>query len=163
MKYCPLCRSDLQHRRIDGASRLACSAAGCGFVHWKNPTPVVAGLVRWEGHYVLARNASWPPGMFSLVTGFLESGETPEAAAMREVEEELGLHAAQAHFVGHFAREESNQLIIAFAVDAHGTLAPNHEIAEVRALTPGELKAYDFGWLQLSCDVVSRWLRMSGG
>jgi NADH pyrophosphatase NudC (nudix superfamily) len=47
-----------------------------------NPVPVVAALIEYQGKIVLARNAQWPEGMFSLVTGYLEKHETPEDAVV---------------------------------------------------------------------------------
>lgn len=161
MKYCPLCRSDLVSLPMDGAVRLACSAPQCSFVHWNNPTPVVAGLVRWQGQYVLARNAAWPPGMFSLITGFLEQGEAPESAILREAEEELGLVGHACRFIGHFAFPEFNQLIIAFAVEAEGQMVLNDEIAEVTLVAQDRLADFDFGRLELTRQIVARWLDLS--
>ena len=65
----------------------------CGYVHWNNPLPVVAAIVEYEGKILLARNAAWPEGMFALITGFLENGETPEEGIAREVLEETSLQA----------------------------------------------------------------------
>ena len=57
---------------------MACPDTSCGYVHWDNPLPVVAAIVEYEGRILLARNAAWQEGMFALITGFLENGETPE-------------------------------------------------------------------------------------
>lgn len=159
MKYCPLCQSDLVNRPVEGEIRLACSSQQCKFVHWNNPIPVVAGLVRCNGQYILARNASWPPGMFSMITGFLEHGESPESAILRETEEELGLTGHECKFIGHFALPEFNQLIIAFAVEAYGHVKLNEEIAEVQLVAHDQLATFDFGCLELTNTVVSRWLK----
>lgn len=159
MKYCPLCRSDLESRRVDGVVRLACSSVECQFVSWNNPIPVVAGLVRNGGQYVLARNATWPQGMFSMITGFLEQAESPESAILRETEEELGLHATSCSFIGHYPHPRFNQLIIAYAVEAEGEVALNDEIAEVRRVSPEQLVTYDFGRLGLIRTIVSHWLQ----
>lgn len=70
MKFCPQCQAALAPRHIDGRERLACSSSNCGFVFWANPTPVAAGLVIHEDKFLLARNAQWPPGRYSLITGF---------------------------------------------------------------------------------------------
>ncbi|HRC61208.1 MAG TPA: NUDIX domain-containing protein [Candidatus Propionivibrio aalborgensis] len=158
MKYCPLCRSDLENRPVDGVVRLACSSVECQFVSWNNPIPVVAGLVRHEGQYLLARNATWPQGMFSMITGFLEQGESPESAILRETEEELGLKGSECKFIGHYAHPRFNQLIIAFAVEASGDVKLNDEIAEVRMVSPEELATYDFGRLGLIRTIVTHWL-----
>ena len=147
-------------RVIDGVGRLACSSSECGFVHWNNPIPVVAGIIQYEGKYIIARNAKWPSGMFSMVTGFLEKGEAPEQAILRETHEELGLLGESVEFIGHYAFLEFNQLVMAFAVKAHGNLAPRDEIAEVKVLSKSELETYDFGRLKLTSKIVAQWLSM---
>src|SRR5262245_2050617 len=139
MKYCPLCRSELGYRSIDGRTRLGCPAAGCRFVHWDNPIPVVASLVRLSDSYVLARNVSWPAGLFSFLTGFIESGESPESAAVRETQEELGVQARGTHLIGHFPLAQLNQLVIAYEVRATGELKLGDEIAEAKVVSPTEL------------------------
>lgn len=101
MKYCPECTNALTPKPIDGAERMACTSPQCGFVHWDNPVPVVAALIEYQGKIVLARNAQWPKGMFSLVTGYLEKNETPENAVIREIKEELGPGGASHKFIGH--------------------------------------------------------------
>lgn len=158
--FCPHCAARLENREIDGRSRLACSAA-CGYVNWNNPTPVVAGLVQLidqdsQGEiFVLARNAAWPTGMFSLITGFLEQGEQPEQAIAREAQEELGVHCPEVRFLGHFSLPQFNQLIIAYHLRTAGPLAPGAEIAETRILSRETLAAYDFGQLELTTHIVA--------
>ena len=75
--------------------------------------------------------------MFSFITGFLEHGDSPESAILRETEEELGLMCHECKFIGHFAFAEFNQLIIAFAVEAYGNIKLNEEIAEVKLVAHG--------------------------
>jgi NAD+ diphosphatase len=159
MKYCPLCRSELRQRDIDGRIRLGCSATECRFVHWGNPIPVVASLVRLADSYVLARNANWPAGLFSVLTGFIENGEAPESAAARETLEELGVRARSTHLIGHFPLAQLNQLIIAYEVRAAGELTLGDEIAEVKVVSPTELATVDFGPLRLTSEIVSSWLQ----
>ncbi len=158
LTYCPLCRSSLAEKDVDGMQRLACAAPPCPFVHWNNPVPVVAGLVRHEGRYLLARNASWPQGAFSVITGFLENGESPDEAILRETREELGLTGSGCRFIGHFSLPAFNQLIIAFLVEAGGTLQLNEEIAEVRSVSRDQLASFDFGRFALTRALVDRHL-----
>jgi NADH pyrophosphatase NudC (nudix superfamily) len=133
----------------------------CRFVHWNNPTPVVAALVQINDVYILARNAAWPAGVFSLLTGFLEEGETPESGVAREVVEELGLEVRHVQFIGHFSFREHNQLIIAFACQAKGPLKLGDEVSETRRVPRDELAGYDFGPLRLTREIVTRWLGVS--
>ena len=90
-KFCPRCGSALVTREHHGKSRKLCEATGCGFVHWGNPTPVVAAIIEHEGQMLLARGKNWPEKMFALVTGFLEAAESPQQGVLREVKEEVGL------------------------------------------------------------------------
>jgi NADH pyrophosphatase NudC (nudix superfamily) len=158
MKYCPYCRQELEARLIDGRSRLACPASACTFVYWNNPVPVVAAVVEWNNQCVLARNAKWPPNVFSLITGFLDECEDPGSAAAREVREELALEVTSLEFLGHFPLPQLNQLVIAYAVRAEGQLATSEEIAEAKLVPLSELLGFDFGPLELTRAIVAEWL-----
>ena len=73
----------------DAGYRRHCEA--CGSDHFPRTDPVVIIVVRREGHILLGRQSSWQPGMYSALAGFMEPGETIEAAARREVFEEAGV------------------------------------------------------------------------
>lgn len=158
-KYCPLCASLLDEISIDGASRLVCANQRCQYVYWQNPTPVVAALVELQEDYVLARNAAWPFGVFSLITGFLEKAEAPEHAVIREVKEELNLDANIEQFIGHYTYTQKNQLIIAYALKADGEINTNEEIAEVKRVPKAALNLEMFRKLTVTQAIVSDWLR----
>jgi NADH pyrophosphatase NudC (nudix superfamily) len=158
MKYCPKCASELSKKNIDGAERTVCNKQDCGFVFWDNPIPVVAAVVEYNDSIVLARNAQWPQGMFSMITGYLERDESPENAVLREVKEEIGLDGQLQGFVGHYPFPGKNQLILAFAVSGSGTIELNHEIAEVKLLPKNELQPKQFGRFQLTARIVQDWL-----
>ncbi|HPC46779.1 MAG TPA: NUDIX domain-containing protein [Deltaproteobacteria bacterium] len=143
--FCPRCTNRLALTTVDGRDRLCCPSESCGYVHWDNPVPVVAALVVVDGMVALVRNKSWPSGMFGLVTGFLERGETPQAAVLREVEEELGLRGTLAGFVGCYSFFEMNQLILAFHVEASGTPVLGDELVEYRLVPPDRLRPWPFG------------------
>lgn len=157
MKYCPHCKSLLELQLVDGTKRLVCLNEICGFVHWDNPVPVVAALVLYQGHYLIARHAGWPNGLFSVMTGYLERSETPEQAVVREVLEELGVTGQVTRPIGNYAFIEKNQLILAYEVVASGTLAVNHELVELKHLLPAELAEYDFGPLIITQALVKDW------
>jgi NAD+ diphosphatase len=144
-RFCPCCGHGLESMEMGGRERLACPAAGCGFVHWGNPTPVVAALIERDGAIVLARNQAWPEKVFALVAGFLEAGESPEQGALREVREELGLEGEIAAFIGVYPFHHRNELILAYHVRAHGEITLGEEIAEVRHVPPEKLRAWPFG------------------
>ena len=143
-RFCPRCAAALVAGDEGGRQRLVCQA-GCGFVHWDNPAPVVAALVEYDGRVVLARNRAWAPGAFGLITGFLEGDEDPAAGAAREVREELGLVAEMATLIGVYPFARRHEVLIAYHLTAHGEIRLNEEIAEFRLIAPEKLKPWDFG------------------
>lgn len=148
--FCPMCAAPLEARAEaegDGAearARLACSKA-CGFVHYGNPLPVVAAIVEHDDAVVLVRSHGWPDGMFGLVTGFLERGETPEDGVLREVREELGVSATLVGLVGAYAFEPKNELIVAYHVRITETPRLGAELAGMKAVPIAKLRPWPFG------------------
>ena len=145
MKYCPLCKSLLTNKIIEGVERLACSFETCTYVFYNNPTPVVAAIIEYDGKIVLGRKKGWPEFMFGVVAGFLEKGETPEQAVLREVEEEVGLKGEIAEFIGHYSFFMANQLILAFHVKAQGTITIGSELDAVKLVLPEEITPWPYG------------------
>jgi NAD+ diphosphatase len=111
-----MCRSELTEETRGGRQRLGCVQPDCRFVHWDNPIPVVAAIVEREERIVLVRSHGWPQTWYALVTGFLEANETPEAAVLREVEEEIGIPAELGEYVGAYPFELLNQIIFVYHV-----------------------------------------------
>ena len=67
------------------------SCPACRTLHFPRTDPVVIMLVTRGNSVLLGRSPAWPEGMFSLLAGFVEPGETIEAAVRREVHEETGV------------------------------------------------------------------------
>lgn len=156
-RFCPLCGTELAPRPVDGRTRPACTSDSCDFVYWNNPVPVVAAIIELEGGVLLVRSAGWPEKMFGLVTGFLESGETPEEGVVREVREETGLAADEVRFLGCFSFHQANQLLLGFHVRASGSLVLSDELVESRLVARERLKAWPFG----TGVIVRAWLESS--
>lgn len=136
-------------------------SAGCGFIHYDNPTPVVAAVVEHDGKVVLAHNRAWPEALRSfhgLITGFLERAESPEQCALREVKEELDLDGTAATLIGVYPFEQMNQVIIAYHVVATGTITLNEELDEFRHMALHECKAWPSG----TGLALRDWLRSKG-
>jgi NAD+ diphosphatase len=65
--------------------------ATCEADHFPRTDPVVIMAVCRGKRTLLGRQKAWPEGMYSALAGFMEPGETLEAAVRREVKEEVGL------------------------------------------------------------------------
>ncbi|TNC63911.1 NAD(+) diphosphatase [Rubellimicrobium roseum] len=74
----------------------------CGTQHFPRTDPVVIMLVTHGNDVLVGRSPGWPEGMFSLLAGFMEPGETVEAAVRREVWEEAGVRVGR---VGYLASQ----------------------------------------------------------
>jgi NAD+ diphosphatase len=159
-QFCPLCAAPLAQRTVQREARSVCSA-NCGFIHYDNPTPVVAAVVEHNGTVVLAHNRSWPPTLksfYGLITGFLERGETPEQCALREVKEELNLDGTAATLIGVYSFVQMNQVIIAYHVPASGTVALNEELDDFLHMPLHECRAWSSG----TGLALRDWLRSKG-
>ncbi|NWI91307.1 NUD13 protein, partial [Pitta sordida] len=70
-------------------SKRVCHASG--ITYYPQMSPVVITLVSDGSRCLLARQPSFPPGMYTALSGFCDMGETVEEAVRREVAEEVGL------------------------------------------------------------------------
>ncbi len=71
----------------------------CGAEHFPRCDPVVIMLAEHDGRLLLGRQPHYPPGRFSALAGFVEPGETIEAAVARELQEEAGIEIADVRYV----------------------------------------------------------------
>jgi len=71
----------------------------CGARHFPRTDPVAIMLVTDGNSVLLGRSPHWPEGMFSLLAGFVEPGETLEAAVRREVLEEAGVRVGEVSYL----------------------------------------------------------------
>lgn len=93
--FCAKCgaASDVSHA---GWQR-TCGA--CGTHHFPRTDPVVIMLVTYGSSVLMGRSPGWPEGMYSLLAGFVEPGETLEAAVRREVVEEAGVKVGAVEYL----------------------------------------------------------------
>jgi NAD+ diphosphatase len=93
--FCAKCGQPSQMQ--DAGYRRHCEA--CGADHFPRTDPVVIMAVCLGHKTLLGRQKSWPPGMYSALAGFMEPGETIEAAVRREVFEEVGVRLGKVDYV----------------------------------------------------------------
>ncbi|WP_339743331.1 NAD(+) diphosphatase [uncultured Maricaulis sp.] len=76
---------------VSGGAKRVCG--DCQAEHFPRVDPVVIMLAVDGEHCLLGRQASWPPGIWSALAGFVEPAETIEEACARELHEEAGIIA----------------------------------------------------------------------
>jgi NAD+ diphosphatase len=71
----------------------------CGGLHFPRTDPVVIMLITRANSVLVGRSHGWPEGMYSLLAGFMEPGETIETAVRREVAEETGIRVGRVDYL----------------------------------------------------------------
>lgn len=88
--YCPRCGTKLVEQERVGELRPVCPS--CDWVFFPDPKVAVASVVWEQGKVLLVKRAFNPfQGKWMLPAGFVDAGEDPEEAAVREVREETSL------------------------------------------------------------------------
>jgi len=94
-RFCANCGAPTEIVR-GGWSR---SCPSCGAEHYPRVDPVVIMLAEHDGSLLLGRQPHYPPRRYSALAGFVETGETIEAAVARELEEEAGIEVTDVTYV----------------------------------------------------------------
>ena len=135
-RFCPLCGGALSLRFREGRERLSCEV--CNETLYENPVPASCLVVVDNRNQVLLVKRSVAPkiGWWCLPGGFMELGETPEAAALRELQEETGLAGDIDCLMGVMATPNKlyhTVLMIAYRVRRfEGALRPGDDAAAVK-------------------------------
>ena len=96
---CPRCASEL----ISWPSPKNFECGSCGFVLFLNIAAAVAVIMECQGKILFGVRKNEPGrGMLDLPGGFVDSGETVEEAARREIREELGISIPEMHYLFSF-------------------------------------------------------------
>jgi ADP-ribose pyrophosphatase YjhB (NUDIX family) len=122
IRFCARCGGAMEARLLKPTEpeRLVCTS--CGFVHYIDPKVAVGTIISAsDGRIVLVRRAIEPGyGKWVFPGGFIDRGETVEAAALREAREECGLHIRLDRLVNIYSYPGNAVIIIAFAATMIG-------------------------------------------
>ncbi len=126
-RFCSRCGTPLRPSLIERAKE--CSK--CGLLHFPRLAPAIIVLVERGDQFLLARSRHFLPGMYSVLAGFVEPGESLEEAVGREVKEEVGLDIKGIRYFGSQPWPFPHSLMIGFtATYAGGEISPDDEEIE---------------------------------
>ncbi len=115
-----------------------------GTDHYPRTDPAIIVLVvDADDRALLARQSRWPPGWMSTLAGFVEPGESAEAAVHREVGEEVGIALTGLQYVASQPWPFPASLMLGFRATARSgpVRADGIEIAEARWFSRPDLAA----------------------
>lgn len=145
-RWCPRCRAELGH----GDGRVSCPE--CGLVQYANSEPTASAIVRDdEGRILLARRAAEPErGKWDLPGGFLEEGEHPLDALVRELREEAAVEIEPGELVAIETDVYGDDDGAPYTLNLYwtarivsGELQPADDVDELRWFAPAELPPDD--------------------
>jgi NAD+ diphosphatase len=136
--FCSNCGA--RNEIADAGHRRHCP--NCQADHFPRTDPVIIIVVCHEGRILLGRQASWQPGMYSALAGFVEPGETIEAAARREVFEEAGVRLGEVRYLASQPWPFPANLMIGLTGDAlsEAITIDARELEEARWFTFAEAR-----------------------
>ena len=136
-QFCGYCGIPTE-RRADERAR-TCPA--CHAMAYPRLSPVVMVRIVREGTILLARAPRFAPGVYSVLAGFVEAGETLEQAIHREVLEEVRLQVRNLRYFASQSWPFPHALMLAFTADyAAGELqVDGREIVEAGWFSPQRL------------------------
>jgi NAD+ diphosphatase len=137
-----------------------------GSEHFPRTDPAVIMLVHDGGdRCVLGRQATWPPGRYSILAGFVEPGESLEGAVIREVAEEVGLAVTDVRYAASQPWPFPSSLMLGYTarVDGDQTLSLNDgELADARWVTKDQLRSGEIVALpppvSIAYRIITDWL-----
>lgn len=113
----------------------------CNASHFPRTDPVVIMLITHGDDILLGRSPNFPEKMYSLLAGFLEPGETIEAAVRREVLEETNVEVGPVTYLASQPWAFPNSLMIGchgHATSKQITIDP-HEIEDALWMSKSEM------------------------
>jgi NAD+ diphosphatase len=119
----------------------------CGVEHFPRTDPAVIVRIVHDDRILLGSSVLWPSGRYSLLAGFVEAGESLEAAVLREVEEESGMRLSAPTYLGSQPWPFPRSIMFGFHAELAAGQDPaaisrdEEELDDVRWFSREELRA----------------------
>ncbi len=112
-KYCGRCGS-LYERKEDERAKVC---KNCYHIEYPRISPAIIVGIKKGKDILLAHNANFTEGLYSIIAGFVEQGETLEAAVKREVYEEVGIKVKNIKYISSKPWSTGDSLMLGFSAE----------------------------------------------
>ncbi|MDR1900136.1 MAG: NAD(+) diphosphatase [Treponema sp.] len=155
-RFCGSCGG----RNTDAEGELARLCPRCGRLEFPRISPAVITLIiNGEDRALLAHNRKFSSGVYSLIAGFNEAGESLEATVAREIREEVGLEVGDIRYIVSQPWPFPNSLMLGFSARyVSGEVRPDGaEIEDARWLGRDDLPLLP-GYGSVSRSLIEGWI-----
>ncbi len=129
MTYCIQCGTKLIDRYLESEQKEIPFCPHCNEYRFKQYNVAVSMIVQDANHEHILLIKQYHRDRYILVAGYVNPNEEVEHACLRELEEELSLHATDIHFNHSHFYAPSNTLMLNFTITVDTTNPnPNEEI-----------------------------------
>lgn len=109
-QFCGRCGSETTHK--SGTFERACPV--CDIIFYPRISPSIIVCITNHDKILMARSYHFPSGVYGLIAGFVEPGESVEDAVHREVMEEVGITITDLAYFGSQAWPFPDSLMLGF-------------------------------------------------
>jgi NAD+ diphosphatase len=110
-RFCGNCGTE----NTDAPDELARLCPACGRLEFPRISPaVITIIINDKGQALLAHNKKFAAGLYSLIAGFNEAGESLESTVVREIREEVNLEVRDVRYVVSQPWPFPNSLMLGF-------------------------------------------------
>lgn len=159
-RFCGRCGTSTERSAIERVR----TCTRCGHGSYPRLSPAIIALIERDGRALLARNARFPLPFFSTLAGFVEVGESLEAAVAREIHEEAGIAITDIRYFGSQPWPFTGSLMIGFTARWAGgdIVAAPSEIADADWFSPDALPRIP-PKLSIARELIDDFVRRHGG
>ncbi len=157
MKFCSECAHPVTYQipADDNRERAVCTQ--CNTIHYVNPRIIAGTLPIFEDKILLCKRAIEPrKGYWTLPAGFMEQGETLEAGAVRETQEEAGINIKCGQLLTSISVPFISQVHIFFLTHMHSS---EHAFSTSESLEVKLFNKDNLPWDEIAFPTVKQTLR----
>lgn len=140
--YCSVCGGKTKHSETE----IAKICEKCQRTIYPTTATAVLVLIEKGDQILLARSHYFRPGVYSVLAGYVEAGETAEQTIVREIQEEVGISVKNIRYFGSQSWPFDNTFMLAFLAEyASGEIVINpDEIEDAQWFDLGQLPQLPF-------------------
>jgi NAD+ diphosphatase len=155
-RFCGVCGARMEFDAVESALR----CPECGDIEFPVIAPAVIVAVERDGKLLMGHNVNFPDGRYSVLAGFVESGETLEQCIRREIYEEAKIKVKNIKYFGSQPWAFPRSLMLGFTAKwADGeVVADQSELGDVQWFAPDEMPDRPEG-VSISAKLIDDFIR----